>query len=548
MYELVKGNPKNRSTTFNPEGIPTDTVFPDGDGEHPTGGDFRVANQAGAIELPPGMLTEIGHMVLGRIEELIATMPDRPVAPDTTPAAIRSLLPGGSLPPEGENPRDFVPEAVDLLLRHSTFNGHPRFFGYVTSSAAPVGALADLLASAVNPNVGAWSLAPIATEIEAQTIRWLAELVGFPPDCGGLLVSGGNMANITCALAARTAAATWDIRRYGLQHPRVSRMVVYATDETHTWLDKAVDAMGLGAEAIRKVETDAEGRMRPGALRAAIELDRLMNVTPMMVVVSAGTVSTGAVDPIRAVAAICRAYGVWLHVDGAYGALAAALPEASDDLKALAEVDSIALDPHKWLFAPLEAGCVLVRDAERLKAAFSYHPPYYHFDGDSGDEPTNYYEWSLQNSRGFRALKVWFILRQLGRSGVVHLIGENIRLAEMLHRAASEHPLLQAFRQGLSISTFRYVPEDLLDCMDEPGVADYLNRLNEELLTTLQRRGRVYLSKAVLDGVVVLRACIVNFRTREQDVLAVPELVAGVGEELDAVHRCRVEANVGSAA
>lgn len=496
-----------------------------GDGGHPAGN---------ALDFPPGMLRELGEAVLKRMEGLISSLPERPVAPDATPGQIRALLPGDALPERGEDPLRFVSEAADLLLQHSTFNGHPRFFGYITSSAAPIGAVADLLASAVNANVGAWPLAPMATEIEAQTIRWLAGLIGYTTDCGGLLVSGGNVANITCALAARTARAGWDIRRHGLQHPHARPLAVYATGQTHTWIEKAMDIMGLGTNTIRHVPTDDGGRMRPAALREAIAQDVNEGIVPMMVVATAGTVSTGAIDPIREIAAVCRTHGAWLHVDGAYGAPAAALPDGPDDLHALAEADSIALDPHKWLCAPLEAGCALVRNPAHLRNTFSYKPPYYHFDGE---ERLNYHDWGLQNSRGFRALKVWFILRQLGRSGCEQLIRENIALAAVLHRATAEHPLLEALTLGLSISTFRFVPADLQGRVDDEAVRDYLNRLNENLLTALQQRGRVYLSNAVLDGRFVLRACIVNFRTREEDVRAVPDLVAEVGEELDAALR-----------
>ena len=487
------------------------------------------------LDLEPEILHRLAERILNGMDALNSSFTDRPVSPNTTPSELRSLLPPDPLPSAGDDPLQFVPETVDLLLRHSTFNGHPRFYGYITSSAAPIGALADLLAAAVNPNVGAWSLAPLATEIEAQTIRWLAELIGYPQGCGGLLVSGGNVANITCAIAARRAMATWDLRRHGMKHPDAREMAVYATEEAHIWLEKAVETMGLGTDCIRRVETDAEGRMLSTALRDALTRDVDRGVLPMMVVATAGTVSTGTIDPIRAIAALCREMGVWLHVDGAYGAPAAALPEMPDDLHAVSEADSVALDPHKWLCAPLEAGCVLVRDPADLRDAFSHSPPYYHFDAE---ERLNYCDWSLQNSRGFRALKVWFILRQIGRSGCEQLMRRNIALSKMLHESAGEHPLLETFAQGLSISTFRFVPTDLQgkDEADE-NVRNYLNRLNEELLTELQRGGQVYLSNAVLSGRFVLRACIVNFRTQESDVRAIPGIIADCGKEVDAALR-----------
>lgn len=233
-------------------------------------GATKNAVPAHSLDLPPEVLRKLALSLLNRIEAHLDTLPEHPVAPNLTPSQLRALLPTGTLPVAGEDPRTFVPKVADLLFRHATLNGHPRFFGYITSSAAPIGALADWLAASINANVGSQSLAPLATEIEVQVVQWIAQLVGFSEDGGGLLVSGGNMANITCALAARTARAEWDLRRHGMQHPEARRMAFYATDETLTWLDKAVDVMGLGTDAVRRIATDPSGRMQPEALRRGL--------------------------------------------------------------------------------------------------------------------------------------------------------------------------------------------------------------------------------------------------------------------------------------
>jgi glutamate/tyrosine decarboxylase-like PLP-dependent enzyme len=437
------------------------------------------------------------------------------------------------LPPRGSEPAALLEEVTGLLLEHSLYNGHPRFMGYITSSPAPIGALADLLAAAVNPNVGGWQLSPIASEIEAQTVRWIAELVGYPTSCGGLLVSGGNMANLVCFLAARRAVLGEGVRAAGLAAERPLR--VYVSAETHTWVQKAADLFGLGTDAIRWIPTDVEGRMEVAALRARLTADTASGDRPLMVVGTAGTVATGAVDPLRELAAAAREHGAWFHVDGAYGAPAAALPDASDDLRSLALADSLAVDPHKWLYAPLEAGCVLVREPDRLPEAFSYTPTYYHFEEEGEEPPINYYELGPQNSRGFRALKVWLGLRQAGREGYVRMISDDCRLAGVLYRAAQAHPEIEACTLGLSIATFRYVPEDL-----EPGtpeVESYLDTLNEELLGQIKTGGEFFVTNAIVRGRFVLRACIVNFRTTEADAAAVPDLVARVGRALDAETR-----------
>lgn len=389
--------------------------------------------------------------------------------------------------------------------------------------------LSDLLAAAVNANVGAWALSPAASEIEAQTVRWIAEFVGYPVDCGGLMVSGGNAANTVGLFAARAAAAPWDVRREGAMSDGRGRLRVYASTETHTWIQKATDLSGIGTDAVRWIETDETLRMNTASLRAALARDRGSGDIPMAVVATAGTVSTGAVDPLVEIASICREFGVWFHVDGAYGGFAAAVPGTPDDLRGLAEADSVALDPHKWLYAPLEAGCVLVRRVEALRNAFSYHPPYYNF----GQELTNYFDLGPQNSRGFRALKVWLALRQAGRKGYVQMIGEDIRLSERLYELVDAHPSFEALTQGLSITTFRYVPVDLRANMHADDVAAYLDQLNRALLERIQRSGAVFVSNAVVRGHYVLRPCIVNFNTTLADVEALPEIIERLGREVD---------------
>jgi glutamate/tyrosine decarboxylase-like PLP-dependent enzyme len=250
---------------------------------------------------------------------------------------------------------------------------------------------------------------------------------------------------------------------------------------------------------------------------------------------AAGTVSTGTVDPLPAIAAICKRNQLWFHVDGAYGAPAAGLPGASEDLRGLALADSVALDPHKWLYSPLEAACALVREPGRLTDAFSFHPEYYRFEGDEREPRINYYEYGVQNSRGFRALKVWLSLRMVGRGAYVEMLQDDIALAQRLYDAATAHPELEAFTRELSITTFRYRPTSL-SATDE-SAESYLNDLNEELLSRLQDGGEAYVSNAVLKGRMLLRACIVNFRTVTSDIEALVEIVVRLGRELDAERR-----------
>ena len=487
------------------------------------------------IDLSPEEFRRLGHQLVDDVAQHLASLPSGKVTAAATVDDVRRRLPvGDRLPDAGTDPAQLLQEVSAQLFEQSLFNGHPRFFGYITSSASPIGMLGEFLAAVVNPNVGARTLSPVATEIETQTVKWIADLIGFPTTCGGLLVSGGNMANIVCLLAARKAKVPWDVRTTGVAGGD-QRLRLYASTETHTWIQKAADLSGIGTDAVCWVPTDGDQRLDLAALREAIERDQRAGHLPFMVVGTAGSVSAGVVDPLPAIAQVCREHDLWFHVDGAYGAFAAEVTEAPADLRGLSVADSVAVDPHKWLYAPLEAGCVLVRRLEDLLSAFSYHPPYYNFD----ENATNYFDLGPQNSRGFRALKVWLTLRHVGRQGCLDTIADDCRLAGELHQRVSDHPDFEPLSQNLSISTFRYVPSDLRSRLGTSEVESYLNRLNQELLTAVEQSGQLFLSNVVVDGRYALRACIVNFRTSTADVAAVPPFVAQLGHQTDRALRHR---------
>jgi aromatic-L-amino-acid/L-tryptophan decarboxylase len=483
------------------------------------------------LDLSQSAFRALGHIMVDHVADFLGSLPERRVSPGETLPQVRTALGDSPLPQSGTAPGPLLDQTLKLLLDHSLFNGHPRFMGFITSPPAPVGILGEFLAAAINPNVGGWTLSPMATEIEAQTIRWIAEMIGYPPDAGGLLVTGGTMANFIGFLAARKAKVTWDARTYGMAGQGFRRMRVYASTETHTWLHKAVDLFGLGLDSIRWIPVDSVQRMDTQALRERIVSDKANGDLSFMVIGAAGTVSTGAVDPLPEIASIAREHGLWFHVDGAYGGFAAVANNAPADLRGMSEADSVAVDPHKWLYAPLDAGCALVRDRQLLRDAFTQNRPSYYKSLQGGEEAVNYFEYGPENSRSFRALKIWLALNQVGREGYAQMIGEDIRLSERLFELTSAHPELQAFAQGLSIATFRYVPRDL-----KPGdkeVESYLNLLNNELMTRIQKSGEAFLSNAVVNGTFLLRACIVNFRTSLADIEALPEIIARLGAELD---------------
>jgi len=474
------------------------------------------------IEMPGAEFKEIGYRLIDQIADFIDNIHGRPVTTDLSFTELSAIIGRAPLPEEGGSASEIVQHAAEVLLNYSLLNGHPRFFGYITSSAAPIGALADLLAAAVNPNVGARILSPVATAIEKQVVKWLGAFIGLPACFDGLLVSGGNMANLTAFCAAINAKIP-EHKKEGIAGA-AGKPLIYCSRATHTWIEKAVSLFGMGTNSIRWIPTDGANRMDISLLEAAILEDKKNRLLPVMVVGTAGDVSTGAVDDLKGIAGICRRHDCWYHIDGAYGIPAAVVPEQRSLFEGMEEADSIAVDPHKWLYAPLEAGCTLVKDPNHLIQTYSSHPVYYNFSNDEEPEARNFYEYGFQNSRGFRALKVWMVLQQAGRRGFIEMIATDIKLAGSLFRLASQHAELEAISHHLSIVTFRYVP---------PGYPEAdLNKLNELLLNELQRNGEVFLSNAVIDGRYCLRACIVNFRTSEKDIEEVVEIVVRNGRKV----------------
>jgi aromatic-L-amino-acid decarboxylase len=481
------------------------------------------------IEIGQEEFRKIGYQLVDKISGFIASIDERPVTTGKSPKELQGVIGTGSLPENGTSAEELISKTTELLINHSLFNGHPKFLGYITGAAAPIGALADLLAAAVNPNVGAQILSPIATEIEKQTVKWLAEFIGVSPDYGGVLVSGGNMANLTAFFAARTIKGSSNIKENGISE-QDEKMVFYCSKSAHTWVEKAAVLSGLGKRSIRWIPTDSNNKLDTGLLKSTIEKDRGEGFKPFMVIGNAGDVSTGVVDDFKAIASICKTYDLWFHIDGAYGIPAAVIPELKKQFEGIEAADSLALDPHKWLYSPLEAGCTLMKDPNHLIDTYSSHPVYYNFNTSEEVPYQNFYEYGFQNSRGFRALKVWLALQQVGRNGYIKMIGEDIRLSELFFDLANKHPELEAMTQNLSITTLRYVPLEFDQGNGEKK--EYLNALNEALLNQLQQAGEVFLSNAMVGEKYCLRGCIVNFRTSEKDINEIIEIIVREGKKM----------------
>jgi aromatic-L-amino-acid decarboxylase len=507
----------------------------------PTTASLRDARNS--VGLDGDQFRAIGHELVDRLADFFDRMHEGPVAKDTPGQELRRMLGQRPLPSEGADAAAIVARAAELCLDNSVLVGHGRFWGYVHGAASPLGALADMLAAALNSPVTSPRTGPMSSAIEEQTIRWMAELVGFPTNCGGLFLSGGSAANQVALFAALYSRALWDVRELGMSHPRAATIRVYATRETHSSVTKALVLLGLGTRALVEVAVDAEGRMDANDLARRVAFDREDGLQPLVVVASAGTTSTGAMDPLLEISAFCRQQRLWLHVDGAYGAPACLSPHAPPDILGLREADSLAIDAHKWLYMPLEAGCILVRDSRLLYQAFCFTSAYYslssvyaiNLDDIERDEPLPFRDQGPQTSRGFRALKVWLALQHLGRAGYAARVNEDIELARHLYDLVSRHPELEPCSQGLSITTFRYIPAELAP--NAPRHRLYLDDLNQKILAELQDSGAAYPSHTTWRGAYVLRVCIVNFNTTRADIEALPALVAEIGARLHAERR-----------
>jgi glutamate/tyrosine decarboxylase-like PLP-dependent enzyme len=483
-----------------------------------------------------------------------------PVFPETSAGRVAELF-GRELPSEPVGLEALARDCAEVL-RHSRQNGHPRMFGYVASPAAPAGTYATLLASALNSNVTSWRSAPSATAVEKTVVRWLAEMIGYAgvgvnESCGGLLTSGGSMANLNALFVAHRTKAreltegdgglevegshqgSRDPSRAGLWGAGAP-MTLYASDQIHLSIPKAADVLGIGRDNVRVVPSGHDFKIDVRALREMIEADGRRGSRPFCVVASAGTVSTGAVDSLDEVARVARERSLWFHVDGAYGALAASVESRRALFAGIEEADSVSLDPHKWLYTPLDCGCLVYREPERARAAFAgTEEGYIKVFEQTEEEAHAFWDYGVELSRPFRALKVWAILSYYGARRVAASIGEDCALAEyMSERVRASEDFEPLAPVTLGICCFRYAPaglrrelEEAPDDGERERVNLRLDELNARVMRRVQRGGEAYLSNAVLRGRFALRASITNFRTTRRDIDLTLEAVRREGNE-----------------
>lgn len=405
------------------------------------------------------------------------------------------------LPRDAADFNEIFEEFENVVAWHCRANGHPRYFAYVSASADPAGIVAELLAAALNQNVTAWRSSPGAASVEQLVLRWLDEMLGFNGS-GGVLTGGGSAANFNALAMAMMRA-----EREGVPRPA---MTIHLSEDTHLSIAKAARVLGVPADNLRALPLDSGRRMQVNALRESIDADRNNGRFPVLIAASAGTANCGAIDELDSIAAIARAENSWLHIDGAYGAPAALTADHAWLRGAFAQADSLSIDPHKWLYAPLDIGCLLFRDPEAARDAFSESAAYTAVTQTDPVEAHAFFDHGMELSRRFRALKLWFALKLHGTSAYAQAIEKNISLRRYLDERVQQATELELVASGLSISCFRVVRAGL-------GEAE-LNRLNQAVLQDLLSSGRFLLSPTELDGKFVLRICIVNFRTRQEDI------------------------------
>ena len=451
----------------------------------------------------------------------LQTVRDRPTwqpTPDSVVAEFRRPLP---TEPQGADSayQDFV----DLVLPYPLGNVHPRFWAWYMGNGTPLGAIGDFLAAIVNPNMGGGN--HVANHVESQVVDWCKEIVGLPLDSGGLLVSGGSTANLVGLTVARNTATDCNVRAAGVRG-LPAPLAFYTSVEAHSSIQKSLELLGLGSDALRKVPADANYRIDIAALEDMITADRAAGAVPACVIGNAGTINTGAVDDLAALARVCGRHNLWFHVDGAIGAVVALAPGHRHLVAGIEQADSVALDLHKWMHVPFEAGCALVRDRSAQRAAFSLTPEYLqHAARGLASGPMWFSEFGPQLSRGFRALKVWLSFKEHGLAKFGRLIDQNIAQAHLLASLVSGEPLLELLAPVvLNIVCFRYRPADLSD-------AD-LNALNQELLIRLHESGIAAPSYTTLHGRYCLRAALPNHRTQPRDLKMLTDAVVRIGAEI----------------
>jgi glutamate/tyrosine decarboxylase-like PLP-dependent enzyme len=467
-------------------------------------------------------LRALGHRMLDDAFDEMATLRDQPAWRPLPEASAIAL--SGRIPRHGRPPSEVYNALVEHLVPYTIGNRHPRAWGWVRGTGTPLAMLADMLASGLNAHVAGGHQAPVV--MEAACLRWLAELMGMPAESSGLLTTGATMANLIGLAVGRHAKAGYDIRKQGLQGCVHPQLLVYGSTETHSWALKAIELMGLGRDAYRRIPVTDAHRIDLEQLELQIQRDREAGHRPAVVIANCGTVNTGAIDDLPAIDALCRKYDLWFHVDGAFGALLRLTREYAGLVRGIEQADSLAFDLHKWVYLPFEIGCVLVRDPKMHTAAFATQASYLEeAEGGIMAGGLPFADRGVELTRGFRALKLWMSLQVHGVDAYGRLIAQNMAQAAHLEALIEASPRLELVApRPTNVVCFRYT---------RPGFENSaLDSLNRRLVIELQESGRYIVSSTVLDGRYALRVAITNHRSQMGDFTALAEDCVRFGDEM----------------
>jgi aromatic-L-amino-acid/L-tryptophan decarboxylase len=466
--------------------------------------------------MEPSEFRKYGHEVIDWIADYLEHPDKAPVLPSVRPGDLRRSLP--SSPPEhGESMESVLTDFRNLIVPATTHWNHPAFLAYFANSSTGAGVLGEALSAALNVNAMLWRTSPAATELELLTLDWLRQMVGLPDKFLGVIGDTASSNTLYALAAARELHPELEIRQGGMAgRADLPELAVYCSEEAHSSVDKAVMTLGLGLRSLRKIGTDSQLRMDVGALEESIENDRRAGAVPFAVVATVGTTSTTAIDPVPAIAELCKRNGMWLHVDASYGGAAAILPEMRYVLDGCGDADSLVVNPHKWLFTPMDCSVLYTSRPDLLKRAFRHIPDY--LVVSEPDEVVNLMDYGVALGRRFRALKLWFVIRDFGVAGLQKLIREHIRIARSLASWIDEEPALERLAEvNFSTVVFRF---------RSPGLsADELDVRNARILEAVNATREVYLSHTRVRGRYAMRVAIGNIHTTETHVRRAFELI-----------------------
>lgn len=489
--------------------------------------------------LDPDEFRELGYRTVDLIADYNEDIEELPVYVQADPKQVAAAF-DDDLPEKGEDPDAILDAVEESVIPYATHNPSPRYFGFVMGSGTPLGPLADAIAATINMNVGGWHPAPSATEVERRCIQWLAEAIGYPSGTGGLLTSGGTMANFTALMAALRDQTAYETTSSGLQGDNPRYTLYMADHEGHSSVVRAADMLNLGRNAVRRVPSRDDFTMDVAALEQMLKTDEKDGDVPFCVIGQAGSINVSAIDPLDEIADVCTERGLWFHVDGACGAVGAMVPEFEARYDGMARADSVTLDPHKWLFIPYECGGVLVRDQDVLAKTFAMGASYLRGSIAETPEEFDYYEFGPQLSRGFRALKLWMSLKYYGLDGYRTLLRKSVACAEHLDTLVRAHDDFVAVQEpNLFIYSFRYVPADLQEVVADPPsvplerVHQYLDQLNQDIADEVVQSGLAFLTTTTIRDRRALRMSICSHRTTTTDIEAVFDALAQTGARLD---------------